>query len=59
MFLVFIVHLFLGATLAGSAVVAGLTMGYDTMQPVIVAALIGWVISIPATFYVAKLIRSL
>ena len=59
MFLVIAVHLFLGSTLAGSAVVAGLTMGYDTMQPVLVAALIGWVISIPATWYVAKVIRNL
>jgi len=59
MFLVLIVHLFLGATLAGSAVVAGLTMGYDTMQPVLIAALIGWVVSIPATWYLAKVIRAL
>ena len=59
MFLVLIVHLFLGSTLAGSAIVAGLTMGYDTLQPVLIAALIGWLVSIPATIYVAKVIRNL
>ena len=59
MFLVIIVHLFLGSTMAGIAMVAGLTMGYDTMRPVIYAALIVWLVSIPATWYVAKVIRSL
>ena len=59
MFLTLIVHLFLGATFAGSAVIAGLTMGYDTLQPILIAALIGWTVSIPATWYLARLIRTL
>jgi hypothetical protein len=57
--LAFIVHLFVGATLAGSAMVFALTMGWDTLQPLLVAALIGWLISLPASWYVAKQIRSL
>ena len=30
-----IFHLFIGTTLAGVAMVAALTMGYDTLQPVL------------------------
>ena len=59
MFLIIIVHLFLGSTLAGSFMVAALTMGWDTLQPLLIAALIGWIVSIPATWYVAKAIRTL
>ncbi|MEZ5714111.1 MAG: CTP synthetase [Paracoccaceae bacterium] len=59
MFLVFIVHVFLGSTMAGIAMVAALTMGWDTLQPLLWAALAGWVASIPATWYVARAIRSL
>ncbi|MDQ2089994.1 CTP synthetase [Marimonas arenosa] len=59
MFLILIVHLFLGSTLAGTAVIAALTMGWDTVQPILVAALIGWLVSLPVTVYVARLIRNL
>ena len=47
-------HLFLGATLAGSAMVVALTMGMTTMKPLLLAALIGYVISIPVSWYAAK-----
>ncbi len=57
--LTLIVHLFLGSTLAGSAMVVALTMGWDTLQPLLVAALIGWLVSIPATWLVARQIRNL
>ena len=50
----FILHLFIGSTLAGSAVVAALTMGYDTMQPVIWAAVIGFVAAFPVTYFVTR-----
>jgi len=57
--LLLIVHLFLGSTLAGTAVIVALTMGWDTLQPILLAALIGWVVSLPVTWYVARAIRSL
>ena len=52
-----IVHIFIGSTLAGSAVIVALTMGLGTLQPLLVAALIGYLISIPVSWYVAKSIR--
>ena len=52
-----IVHIFVGATLAGSAVVAALTFGFDTLQPVLIAALIGFLAAFPVSWYVAKQIH--
>ncbi len=49
-----IFHLFIGTTLAGIAVVASLAAGYDTLNPILIAALIGFVISIPATWLITK-----
>lgn len=57
--LAFIVHLFVGTTLAGSAMVFALTMGWDTMKPVIIAALIGWLISLPVSWLLARKIQDL
>lgn len=45
---------FIGATLAGSAMVAALTMGYDTLVPLVVAAAIGFVAAVPVAWYVAR-----
>lgn len=52
-----VVHIFLGATLSGSAVVVALSLGLDTMRPLIAAAAIGFLISLPASWIVAKRIR--
>ncbi len=49
-----IFHLFIGSTLAGVAVVAALASGYDTLNPILIAALIGFLVSIPVTYFVAK-----
>ncbi|MDQ2094759.1 CTP synthetase [Rhodalgimonas zhirmunskyi] len=57
--LAMVVHVFLGATLAGSAMVVALTMGYDTLNPLLISALVGYLISIPASWYVAKQIANL
>lgn len=51
-----IFHLFIGSTVMGIAVVAALASGYDTLNPILIAALIGWVVSIPVTWYVAKMV---
>lgn len=50
----FILHLFIGSTLAGSGVIAALVSGYDTMLPILAAALIGFVAAFPATWVVTK-----
>jgi putative flippase GtrA len=49
-----IFHLFIGSTVVGCAIVAALTLGYDTQTPIIIAAAIGFVVSIPVTYVVTK-----
>ncbi len=49
-----ILHLFIGSTLAGSAIIAALVMGYDDMNGVLTAALAGFVLSFPVTWLVAR-----
>ena len=46
----------IGTTLAGSFMVAGLTMGYDTTRPIIIAVAIGFLVAIPISVMVAKAI---
>lgn len=50
----FILHLFIGSTLAGSAVIAALVTGHDTMTPILVAALAGFLAAFPVTYVVAR-----
>ena len=50
----FIFHLFIGSTLAGIGVIAALVSGYDTLGPILIAALTGFIISLPVTWLVAK-----
>ena len=45
-------------SLAGAGVIAVLTMGYDTMFPILAAAAVGAVIAVPVAFLVAKRIFS-
>lgn len=52
--LMLILHLFIGSTLAGSAVIAALTMGYDTTVPIVIAAAIGFVAAFPVSYAVAR-----
>ena len=52
--LMLILHIFLGSTLAGSAVIAALTLGYDTTVPILVSAAIGFVAAFPVSWTVAK-----
>lgn len=46
----------IATTLAGSFMVAALTMGYDTLQPLLIAAGAGGLIAIPATYLISKAI---
>jgi len=59
MVLSLVVYIFLGATLAGSFMVAALATGYDTMTPVIYSAAAGFIVAMPVAWMVAKKLRSL
>jgi len=49
-----ILHLFIGSTIAGRAMIAALTMGYDTLMPVMWSAIAGFVLSFPLSYLIAK-----
>lgn len=51
-----ILHLFIGSTLAGIGVIVALVTGFDTLAPILITALIGFVLSVPATYLVTKAI---
>jgi predicted PurR-regulated permease PerM len=44
----------IGTALAGSGVVVALTTGYDTLQPILIAAALGALLAVPATWWVAR-----
>ena len=50
----FILHLFIGSTLAGSAVIMALVIGQDTLRPILIAALIGFLAAFPVTWVVTR-----
>lgn len=54
--LILIIHLFLGSTVAGILIIAALTMGYDTAMPIIIAGAVGFVLSMPLSWYVVQAI---
>ncbi|WP_439103182.1 CTP synthetase [Celeribacter marinus] len=49
----------ISTTLMGVAVVVALTIGMDTLKPILVAAAIGFVVAIPITWIVSKKIVDL
>jgi hypothetical protein len=50
----FILHLFIGSTLAGIGVIFALATGFDTLSPILMAAAVGFLVAIPVTWAVAK-----
>jgi preprotein translocase subunit SecF len=44
----------ISTTLMGVGMVVALVLGYDTLNPLLVAIAIGFVASIPASWFVAK-----
>ncbi|MCF2905294.1 CTP synthetase [Octadecabacter sp. CECT 8868] len=46
----------IGTTLAGTFMIASLVMGYDTAQPIVIAVTLGFLVSIPASWFIAKAI---
>lgn len=49
-----ILHLFIGSTLAGVAVIVALVSGFDTMRGILIAAVLGFFLAFPVSAYVAK-----
>jgi len=52
--LMMILFSMISTTLMGAGMIAALTMGYDTLNPLLIAVAIGFVLSIPATWFIAK-----
>ena len=57
--LMLIVHIFLGSTLAGTAVIAVLVMGYTAVLPIVLAAAVGFVAAFPASYLLALALLAL
>ena len=49
-----ILYSLISTTLAGSFVIAALVTGYDTLQPILVAAAAGFIVALPVSWVVAK-----
>ena len=52
--LMMILFSMISTTLMGVAIVAALVAGYDTLYPIIIAAVTGFIVSIPASWIIAK-----
>lgn len=50
----FILHLFIGSTLAGTGVIAALVSGFDTLNPILITALLGFLLAVPVTWLVTR-----
>lgn len=59
MWLIAFLHIFIGSTLAGSFVIAVLSMGLTTPAHIIIAAVLGFVAGLPVSWFVAQKIREL
>lgn len=44
----------ISTTLMGVGIVIALTMGLDTLQPILIAAILGFVMAVPVSWFVAK-----
>lgn len=52
--LMMILFSMISTTLMGVGIVIALTMGQDTLQPIVLAAAIGFVLAIPVSWAVAR-----
>lgn len=41
-------------SLMGTAIVAALASGYDTQQPIVIAAAAGFILALPVTWFINK-----
>lgn len=49
-----IIYSMASATLAGVFIIAALVSGYDTLNPILIAAAVGFVVAVPIAWFVAK-----
>jgi uncharacterized protein with PQ loop repeat len=56
--LMMILFSMIATTLMGIGIIIALVTGHDTLQPIVVAAGIGFVLALPVAWYVAKQIES-
>ena len=52
--LVFILHLVIGTTLMGIGVTTVLSMGLNTARPILLAAIVGFIVAWPVSWLVAR-----
>ena len=52
--LMLILFTVISTTLMGVGMIVALTMGYDTLNPLLIAIAIGFVVSIPASWIITK-----
>ncbi len=51
-----ILYSIVGTSLAGSLIILTLTLGYDTLTPILSAAFVGAVIAVPVAYFIAQAI---
>ncbi|MGJ8602915.1 MAG: CTP synthetase [Marivita sp.] len=49
-----ILYSLIATTLAGTAMIAVLTAGFDTLVPIVVAAIVGALVALPVSYFVAR-----
>ena len=54
--LALLLHIVIGSTLMGTAIIVALVMGYGTLNPLMIAAAVGFVAAIPLSYSVARAI---
>ncbi len=57
--LTLLMYSFISATLAGIGIIVVLVLGYDTLMPIIYAAAFGFIVALPASWWVAKKVKQL
>lgn len=56
--LMMVLYSMIGTALAGSAMIVVLTLGYDTLWPIVGAAAVGAVLALPISWFVARQIET-
>ncbi len=52
--LMMILFSMISTTLMGVMIIVALTSGYDTLRPIVIAAVVGFILAIPVSYLVAR-----
>lgn len=52
--LALLLHIVIGSTLAGTAIIVSLVMGFDTTMPILLAGAAGFIAAVPVSYFVAR-----